>query len=212
MITVEIKKVGIMGGTFNPIHQGHLLLAEEARCFCQLDKILFMPSGYSYMKNEKEIAENQIRLDMTRLAIEDNDYFELSTLEMERKGATYTYETLSVLQSMHPENEYYFILGADNLFSIEKWKHPEVIFRNCKLVAAIRGEKDTNAIHKKAEELSLQYDANIILLPARCVDISSTEIRQRLCDGRSIRYLVPEKVYSYIHDNRLYQDNETTVR
>lgn len=201
------KKIGIMGGTFNPIHQGHLLLAEEARTFCRLDKILFMPSGHSYMKDKNEIAENLRRLEMTRLAIEDNAFFELSAMETEREGATYTCDTLAILKEQHPECEYYFILGADNLFTIEKWKNPHEIFRNCILIAAVRGDKDADDISKKADELMHKFDAQIILLPERIVDISSSEIRKRLSEEKSVRYMVPEKVYSYIQKHKLYQNN-----
>ncbi len=205
------KKIGIMGGTFNPIHQGHLILAEEARNYCKLDKVLFIPSGHSYMKNAKEIADSNTRLTMTGLAIEDNKYFELSSIETEREGASYTYETLSILKNNHPECDFYFILGADNLFSIEKWRQPEDIFNSCKLVATVRGDKNIEDIQKKAEELYQKYHAEIILLPSRSIEISSTEIRKRLREGKSIRYLVPEKVYHYIQDNHLYTENKTTL-
>ena len=204
MITLKNKKIGIMGGTFNPIHYGHLILAEEARIYCGLDMILFMPSGQSYMKNAEEIVANQFRLTMTGLAIEENKYFQLSTLETDRKGATYTYETLSILKNIYPECEFYFILGADNLFTIENWKHPQKIFDSCKIVAAVRGNKDIQSVEQKAEELSIKYKSDILLLPSRNIEISSTDIRKRLYEGKSIRYLVPDKVYQYIQDNKLY--------
>ncbi len=200
-----------MGGTFNPIHQGHLILAEEARNYCKLDKILFIPSGHSYMKNANEIADSHTRLIMTGLAIEDNKYFELSSIETEREGASYTYETLAILKNNHPECDFYFILGADNLFSIEKWRQPEDIFNSCKLVATVRGDKNIEDIQKKAEELSQKYHAEVILLPSRNIEISSTEIRKRLGEGKSIRYLVPEKIYHYIQSNKLYTENKTII-
>ncbi len=204
------KKIGIMGGTFNPIHQGHLLLAQEAKTFCELDNILFMPSGHSYMKDTHEIADNSMRFEMTRLAIEDNPDFKLSAMEMERKGATYTCDTLATLKAQHPECEYYFILGADNLFSIEKWRNPQKIFHNCKLIAAVRGDKDADDIRKKADELTQKFGADITLLPQRIIDISSSEIRMRISEEKSVRYMVPEKVYSYIQKHKLYQNNYHT--
>lgn len=203
---IQKKKVGILGGTFNPIHNGHLILAEQAREYCGLDEILFMPSGNSYLKNQKEIIDGEKRIAMTALAIEDNSFFVLSAMEVERKGPTYTYETLAELKSLYPETEYYFIMGADNLFFIENWKNPEDIFVNCTLIAAVRGEKEENALSKKAAELTEKFKAKIILLPERKFDISSTEIREKLRRGESVRYLLPDKVLSYIEKDRLYKE------
>ena len=199
------KKVGIMGGTFNPIHLGHLLLAEEAKTQAGLDEILFMPSGCSYMKEEGSILSAKERIKMTALAIEDNTSFSLSTLETERVGATYTFETLMQLKEQNPQNEYYFILGADNLFSIEKWKNPQLIFDNCTLIAAVRGDKDIIQIKEKADLLTEEFDAKVILLSERMIDISSTEIRERIKQGLSVRYMIPQKVLSYIEKYKLYQ-------
>lgn len=105
-----------MGGTFNPIHQGHLILAEQAREYCELDEVLFVPSGNSYMKDSDEILDGKTRISMTALAIEDNPFFALSSMEVEREGATYTCETIRELIGTQPRAEYYFILGADALF------------------------------------------------------------------------------------------------
>lgn len=195
-----------MGGTFNPIHQGHLLLAEEARDYCRLDEILFMPSGFSYMKNKKDIVSNEARKEMTLLAIENQPFFSLSMLEMEREGATYTCETLEILKEHYPETLFYFILGADNLFSIEKWKNPEQIMQGFILVAAARGAKTEDEILSKAEALKQKYKANIILLPARTIDLSSSEIRERIKNEKSVRYMLPDKVLSYIEEHGLYQN------
>lgn len=194
-----------MGGTFNPIHLGHLLLAEEAKTQAGLDEILFMPSGCSYMKEEGSILSAKERIKMTALAIEDNTSFSLSTLETERVGATYTFETLMQLKEQNPQNEYYFILGADNLFSIEKWKNPQLIFDNCTLIAAVRGDKDIIQIKEKADLLTKEFDAKVILLSERMIDISSTEIRERIKQGLSVRYMIPQKVLSYIEKYKLYQ-------
>ena len=125
------KKVGIMGGTFNPIHNGHLLLAESAREAFGLDEILFMPSGNSYMKDAASILDGKTRAHMTELAIEGNPFFRLSRMELERKGPTYTCDTLSQLKRQEGACQYFFIMGADNLFILEKWKDVEYIFQNC---------------------------------------------------------------------------------
>lgn len=200
----QIKKTGIMGGTFNPIHMGHLLLAEEARQFCGLDEVIFLPSGNSYMKEPSQIPCGAIRAQMTALAIKENPFFSLSLMEVEREGATYTCETLKELRLRYPFREYYFIIGADNLFSIENWRKPDEIMGNCILVAAHRGERTKEEIWEKADELKRKFQADIRLLPSRKLELSSTEIRNRIKEGKSVRYMVPDEVISYINSNRLY--------
>ncbi len=200
----QIRRIGIMGGTFNPIHQGHLILAEQAREYCELDEVLFVPSGNSYMKDSDEILDGKTRISMTALAIEDNPFFALSSMEVEREGATYTCETIRELIGTQPRAEYYFILGADALFSIESWKEPEEIFKSCILVAAARDSQDTFSLTEKAMELQTKYQAGIVILPERKIDISSTEIRSRIRKGKSVRYMMPEKVFHYITGKKLY--------
>ena len=119
------RRVGIMGGTFNPVHMGHLLLAENAYSMFSLDEILFIPSGCSYMKDQTEILDGATRLHMTRLSIADNPHFSLSLAEMDQDGYTYTYHTLETLKREHPDTDYYFIIGADSLFNLHTWKNPE---------------------------------------------------------------------------------------
>ena len=200
----QIKRIGIMGGTFNPIHQGHLLLAEQAREYCELDEVLFIPSGNSYMKDSSEILDGEIRIFMTAAAIEDNPSFTLSTMEMEREGATYTCDTIQDLREKEPFAQYYFIMGADSLFSMESWKDPGEIFKNCSLVAAASDSRDTFSLTEKATELQAKYQARIIILPERKIDISSSEVRSRIREGKSVRYMIPDKVIDYISSNHLY--------
>lgn len=172
------RRVGIMGGTFNPVHMGHLLLAENAYSMFSLDEILFIPSGCSYMKDQTEILDGATRLHMTRLSIADNPHFSLSSMEIDRGGYTYTCQTLEQLGEENPETDYYFILGADSLFQMESWKDPEIIFQK----------------------------AEIHLVPIGNIDISSSDIRRRVREERSIRYLVHESVREYIEKNNLYRD------
>ena len=133
------KKIGIMGGTFNPVHYGHLLLAESAREVFELDKVLFMPSGDSYMKDASSILHGETRMQMLKLAIDGNPYFEISRIELDRTGPTYTCDTLAQLQQQNSEDTYYFIMGADSLLMLESWKDPEYVLRNCTIAAAVRG-------------------------------------------------------------------------
>lgn len=203
---MSLKKVGIMGGTFNPIHMGHLILAETARTQYALDEILFIPSGKSYMKQELEILPGAVRAEMVALAIEDNSSFSLSLMELNRPGNTYTYETLEELKKENPDTEYYFILGGDSLFAIENWKCPQRIFESCTILAAMRDEKDKDEMQKKAALLTEKYHAKILLLSCGRMDISSTYIREQVKIGKSVRYQMPDKVIKYMEENHLYKE------
>jgi len=200
-----LKKIGIMGGTFNPIHNGHLLLAECAKDEYQLDKVLFIPTGHSYLKDDEEVLEAAVRAELTELAIKDNPDFELSTIEIEREGNTYTYETLLELKERIPDCELYFILGADCLFSLDKWRNFRVIFENAVILAAIRDGFETKDFLDRAEYLKKEYNAKIKFVYLPQFDVSSTQIRDKIKDNKSIRYLVPDVVRKYITDKKLFQ-------
>lgn len=199
-----VKKTGIMGGTFDPIHFGHLLLAQQALEELDLDEVVFMPSGNPYMKNASHVLDRKTRMEMTALAIEGHPYFRLSSMEADREGPSYTSDTLTILRRENPDCSYYFIVGADSLCSMETWKDPEQIFQNCTVVAAVRGEKTKEQIQKTAKHLTSKFKARIQILPSRCVDLSSTEIRERISKGKSVRYMLPEKVLEYIYRHGLY--------
>lgn len=203
-----MKKTGIMGGTFNPIHMGHLIIAEKAREQFALDEVLFLPSGMPYMKDSKEVLPGKIRMEMTGLAIQGNPFFKVSGMEVEREGSTYTYETLEALREQEHDTEYYFILGADSLWTIENWRNPERIFAACHILAAVRDEKSSEDMEKQAAYLKKKFGASIFLLQAGKIEISSSKIRGLRQEGKSIRYLVPEAVYNYIMENGLYGEFE----
>lgn len=198
-------KIGIMGGTFNPVHIGHLMIAEKAREQFHLDEVLFMPSGVPYMKDESEVLPAHIRAQMTQLAIEDNPFFTLSTMETEKEGHTYTYETLAALHEKNPGAEYYFIMGADSLFSMEQWKNPGQIFAGCRILAALRDDKEKSGMEEKILYLQTKYQADISLIESVHMEVSSSMIRDLVKNGHSIRYLVPDAVYDYIIKNKLYK-------
>ncbi len=200
-----LKKTGIMGGTFNPIHLGHLVIAEKAREQFELDEVLFMPSGIPYMKDCREVLPGQIRTKMTELAIRTNPFFSVSTMEVEREGRTYTYETLECLCGQNPDTEYYFILGADSLWHMEAWKHPERIFAASHILAAVRENKSMEEMEKQASHLREKFGARIDLLQTGQLEISSSMIRGLCREEKSIRYLMPEAVYDYIIQNKLYR-------
>ena len=203
-----MKKVGILGGTFNPIHMAHLILAEIALEDAKLDEVLFIPSGCSYLKDAEDILPAKDRIRMTGLAIEDNPNFALSTIETDREGNSYTCDTLAELKKRYPDQEYYLILGADNLFTMEEWKDPEVIFQNAKILAAVRGSKKRADMEEKIAELKEKYNADITLLSIHHVDISSSVIREKVAEGLSIRYMLPEKVREYIIKNHFYEKKD----
>ena len=200
------KRVGIMGGTFDPIHIGHLILAECAYEQFQLDTVLFLPSGNPPHKPErKDGATDQERLDMVALAIQDNPHFSLDSEEMYRSGFTYTYETLRLMKERHPEEEYYFIIGADSLMAFDTWRNPEQICENCVLLAAVRDRMDTASMEQKIDELHRSMGAEIYLLQSPNIDISSTKLRKSYRNHQSIRYFVPERVLDYIRENHIYE-------
>ncbi|MCI8570818.1 MAG: nicotinate-nucleotide adenylyltransferase [Lachnospiraceae bacterium] len=200
------KKVGIMGGTFNPVHNGHLILAENAREAFSLDEILFIPSGNSYMKDTSSILAGGVRARMIELALEGNPYFSLSWIDLKREGPTYTCDTLAQLKERNPEDQYYFIMGADNLLTMESWKNPGFILENCMIIAAVRGNGTESRIERAAGYLQEKYNAHISILPARYIDISSSEIRQRLKEHKSVRYMLPGNVLRYIDEKGLYRE------
>lgn len=205
----KTKKVGIMGGTFNPIHIGHLILAEAAYEAYNLDEVLFVPSGHSYMKDQSEILDAKKRVHMTGLAIEDNPHFALSTIEIDRDGNSYSYETLETLRKQNPNTEYYFIVGADTLFALETWKHPEILLPSCTILAAVRDGVSMEKMQKQADYLEEKFGGSIKLLPTSNIEISATDIRKRLFENRDAKYIVPDAVLQFIHKNGLYKKNET---
>lgn len=212
-IRLKMKKTGIMGGTFNPIHTGHLILAETARTEYKLDEVLFIPSGFSYMKQGTDILPGKQRAEMVKLAISDNPYFRLSFMEIERAGNTYTYETLETLHTENPDTEYFFILGADSLFAIRNWKYPERIFSACRILVALREqtEKQADGLENEISFLQERYQARIHLLQCGNMDISSTKIREMVRLRQSVRYLVPDKVIEYMEKEHLYRRPEGSV-
>lgn len=199
------KKVGIIGGTFNPIHLGHLILAENAFEEFQLDEILFIPSGISYFKDQSTILDKKQRITLTGEAIEDNPHFALSTIETDRPGNSYTCETLEELKKSNPDVSYYLIIGADSLFEIEAWKSPDIIMKNATILVAVRKGQSTEHLKEKSEELMAKYHSKIHVLACPYIEISSTDIRNRIKAGKSIHYMVTPQTEHYIKKHHLYE-------
>ncbi len=207
-----MKKIGIMGGTFNPIHFGHLFLAENAYEQLGLDQVWFIPSKNPPHKRKPEDITEQQRIDMIQLAIQENPHFELSTLELEREGMTYTADTMKILREQNPDIAYYFIIGADSLFLMDQWYQPQVIFDNCTIAAANRDNADQAALEKQVQLLKKQFNANIILIDMPTVQVSSCNIRERVAARKSIRYYLPGSVREYIESKHLYRTASGEIR
>lgn len=199
----EFKKIGIMGGTFDPIHYAHLATAEFIRDKYNLDKIVFIPSGNPPHKNI-DITSKYDRYNMVLLATANNENFLVSDIEVKRQSKTYTIDTLRELKQTYPNSEIYFITGADAICDIETWKDVAKNFKLATFIAATRPGISLLRSQEKIESLIKKYDAKIISVYVPSLDISSTYIREQLKDRKSIRYLVPENVEGYIYQNKLY--------
>ncbi|MCI8292061.1 MAG: nicotinate-nucleotide adenylyltransferase [Hespellia sp.] len=203
-------KIGIMGGTFDPIHIGHLLLGEFAYEDFGLDEIWFLPNGNPPHKDSRAVGEDiEERVEMVRLAIHGVPYFRLSLYEATEHKESYTYQTMAYFKETYPEHDFYFILGADSLFSIEKWKYFREIFPSCTILAAMRDDKDQEDMERQIQYLTEKYEAKIALLKAPLLEISSTTIRERAAKGLTVRYMLPDLVAKYIREKGFYKNGES---
>jgi len=199
-----MKKIGIMGGTFNPIHNGHLFLAEHAFEQVKLDYVLFMPTMNPPHKTDTDVISAEHRLNMVKLAIKDNPNFKLSELELNRPGLTYTSDTLKILKEKETDTEFYFIVGADSLMMITTWKEPQTIFSLSTIVVGIRENYMLDELKEQAKYLEKTYNGKIIFLDMPNIEISSENIRERIAGNKTIRYYVPNEVLEYIKTHNLY--------
>lgn len=199
-----MNKVGIMGGTFNPIHNGHLYLAEHAYEQAKLDYVLFMPTLNPPHKKEITIESAAHRLAMVDLAIKNNPHFRLSDIEYQRSGMTYTSDTLKELKEKNPHTDYYYIVGGDSLMMMDHWMDPQSVFDLSTIIAGARNQYTDNELEKQANHLENAYNGKVILLDMPKMEISSEIVRERAANKKSIRYYVPDEVMSYIIDNKLY--------
>lgn len=202
-------RVGILGGTFDPVHLGHLIVAEQARVRLDLDRVIFIPAGQPWLRAEQPAADGPDRLRMVELAVKSNPAFEASSQEIDRPGPTYTVDTLEVLKeelSREPDADtvLHYIIGMDALEQFHRWKDPERVVELCHLVIVNRpGHQgvDVNDVVGRYPEAGTR----LTLLNVPRIEISSTEIRKRVSEGISIRYLAPDSVEEYIREQGLYQ-------
>lgn len=199
-------RIGIIGGTFDPVHIGHLIIAEEAWYRLGLARVIFVPASVPPHKPDEPVSEREHRYRMTVLATEDNPAFEVSRMEFERPGPSYTVDTLAELKRLHGEDtELFFIMGADSVLEITTWHRPDEIVRLCTVVAAARPGYD---LARAERSLPHEFLERIDFLEVPDIDISSTELRERVMAGVPIRYLIPPSVEKYIYENRLYRTGE----
>lgn len=198
------KKVGIMGGSFNPIHQGHLVVANEVLNIYNFDKIIFIPAGKPPHKNDLETTPWD-RYMMTQIAILSNNRFVVSDIEVKRTGKSYTLDTMLQLREMYPDTEFYFITGTDAVIDIPNWHEPEKLLNLCKFIAVSRPGVDTGVIESKIKEIKDNFNGHIELMQVPMLQISSTDIRERIKNGISAKYLLPESVEQYIMKKNLYR-------
>ncbi len=204
-------RTGILGGTFDPPHFGHLLLGVNALEEAGLDRVVLMPSGCSYLKKDREVSPAEDRLNMVKLSVEGDSRFEVSDLEIRRGGNTYTADTVQEWHSLYPSDKIFFITGADTLVMMEKWIRPGEIFSGCTILAAVREDTHREALNEAKRRYGEKYGADIILLNAPRVDISASLVRERIRAGKSIRYYVPEPALKYLVEHSLYQNNEAVL-
>lgn len=199
------KRIGIMGGTFNPVHIGHLRLAESAYEQLELDTVWMMPNAVPPHKAGQQILSKEHRITMLKLAIEENPHFQLSLFEKEDR-AHYSYETMEALNRTYPGCTFYYLMGSDSLFAIEEWVEYRRFLASCHVLAASRKDGNWQELSDWAGYLKEKYQAEITLSDSPVMDISSSEIRNLRREGKSIRYLVPEAVFSYIEKHNFYRE------
>lgn len=199
-----MSRLGIMGGTFDPLHYGHLVAAEMARTEFKLEKVIFIPTGSPPHKMGRPITSPEARFEMVKLATQDNSSFEVSRLEIDRVGYSYTVDTLCDLHSLYPESEIYFITGSDAFREIFTWKDAESILELSHFIGASRPGFDTAEFLQELRDEHPEFYERMHLLEVPALAISSTDIRSRVRKGQSIRYLLPEPVRLYIEKERLY--------
>lgn len=201
------RRIGILGGTFDPPHLGHLLIAETARVALGLESMLFIPAGEPWLKLGQRITAATHRLRMVQLAVADNPDFCVCDCEVRRSGASYTVDTLRELRSAYPQDaEFYFIVGSDVLAQFHRWKEPESILDLCRLAVIERPGAPADNVHILADRFpDAMASGSVISVAGPRVDFSASELRRILAEGQSVRYQVPDAVAEYIKQHGLYR-------
>ncbi len=200
------KALGILGGTFDPVHYGHLVAAQYAAYGFQLDRVIFVPTAQPPHKDTQEVLNAAHRLAMVKLAIADNPIFELSRLEIDRSGISYTVDTIEALRQTYPGTDIYFIMGMDSIYILDTWKDIERLVDMCRFIVVTRPAYQLDRNQPALQQVPEKFWAQADFLEVPAVDISSTNLRYRVQQGQPIRYLLPPAVEQYIYDNSLYRE------
>lgn len=200
-----MQRIGILGGTFDPPHIGHLILAEYTMEALSLDRVLFVPVGDHPFKADRTRNGVHPRVEMLRLALKDNEHFDVSTVDVDRPGPHYSADTVQIIQQQYPNTQLHFVMGADNMRSLPSWTRVEDFYRSCRLAVMKRaGETITATMHDHLLP-GLGEKIDLIDPPLLSVWLSSTSVVERIQQGRSVRYLVPDAVLAYIQQHHIYE-------
>lgn len=196
------KKIGIMGGSFDPVHNAHIKLALHAYKELQLDKVIFIPAYIQPFKKDKKVTDEAHRMSMLKLGLMEYPYFEVSDIEITLQGNSYTARTLTELSKEY--SDMVFIMGADSYMSLERWYHPEIIFEKAEIACAVRDDQDLELLRAKSHEYEVKFNGVTHFLNMPRTDISSTEIREKVANDEDMGDLLPSKVLDYIKEHNLY--------
>lgn len=198
-----MERIGILGGTFDPPHVGHLILGEYAVDALKLAHLLFVPAADPPHKQNESVSPVDDRLAMLELALAGNDRFSISRVDIDRSGPHYSVDMVRIISQAYPDAELYFVMGGDSLRNLPQWHQPEVLIQLCKLAVMQRpGDEVSASMHG---QFLPELAQRVVMIDAPLIDISSTHITERLQEGSSVRYLMPDAVLDYIQDNQLYR-------
>ena len=197
-------KIGIFGGSFDPVHYGHLILAEQMKEAARLDRLIFIPTRVNPFKQGIQASSGKHRLEMLRLAVQDSSGFEVSDIEVRNPEVSYTANTMASLQQQYPDAMLYFILGSDAFMKLDTWYKGEELLRNYHFLVGLRKGYDADSAYVKQAEMEQKYGADIQIFDIPELEISSSDIRLRFQAGKSLRYLMPDSVLGYIEKEKLY--------
>ncbi|HEY7311834.1 MAG TPA: nicotinate-nucleotide adenylyltransferase [Gemmataceae bacterium] len=200
-------RVGVFGGTFDPVHTGHLILAEQAHEQGRLDEVWFVPAPRPPHKDEPDLTRFEQRVEMLALALAGNPAFRIDELEKERSGPSYTVDTLAELRRRHPSHEFFLLVGSDTLVDLPHWHEPVRVLKQAGLLVMARPGSAVPTVEQLRAQLPMPDEAPLRLQVVETpqIDISSRDLRRRAAAGRSLRYFLPRSVECYIHDKRLYR-------
>lgn len=200
-----MSRIGILGGTFNPIHNGHIQMAKYSHDAAKLDKVILMPTFVPPHKESANLVSCEHRFNMCRLASAELPYAEVSDFEIKLEGKSYTYRTLELLKSQNKNGEFFFIVGADMFLSMQNWKNPEIIFELATVIAIPRDEDSVSQLSNHYENVLKKMGAKAIVLKDSVLTVSSTYIRDNIDNQSALQSLIDSRVYNYIKENNLYR-------